>query len=214
VFDIDTIALTLGELPAPPHEPVSGDTWRRMVQGYGYVDHLLASGQDPFVYKGSRLLLEMNHLVLCGTSPERRAEFARHIEATELRFYGDHWSGADAFYSWAAQARHLAPSGYAARSFYHIVSTPQLFIEGNRRTATLLASYVLGRTGSPPLVIDTETFPTYSSLCADCKAVDRRRLAAGVREWFLVKRLQRLITRSGNIRFLASRATKLDKTRV
>ena len=213
MFDLDAIDLTLGELPTPPHEPVGGDTRRRMVEGYGYVDYLLASGQDPFVYGGSGLLLEMNHLVLCGRSPERRAEFARHIEATERRFYGDPLCGADAFYSWAAQARHLAPTGYAARSFYHIVSTPQLFIEGNRRTATLLASYVLGRVGSPPLVIDTQTFPTYVSLSAASKAVDRRRLASSLYEWFLVKRLQRLITRSGNTRFLTSRATRLDKMR-
>jgi len=212
VFDLDAIALTLGELPTPPHEPVRGDTSRRMVEAYGYVDRLLASGQDPFVYGGSRLLLEMNHLVLCGPSPERRAEFARHIEATERRFYGNPLGGADAFYSWVAQARHFAPTGYAARSFYHIVSTPQLFIEGNRRTATLLASYVLGRAGSPPLVIDAETLPTYSSLCAACKAVDRGRLAAGVREWFLVQRLEGLIAGSADTRFLASRATRLDKT--
>jgi len=214
VFDLDAIALTLGELPTPPYEAVRGDTSRRMLEAYRYVDCLLASGQDPFAYGGSHLLLEMNHLVLCGPSPERRAEFARHIEATERRFYDDHLCGADAFYSWAAQARHFAPTGYAARSFYHIVSTPQLFIEGNRRTATLLASYVLGRAGSPPLVIDIETFPNYVSLCTASKAVDRRRLGAGVREWILVKRLQRLITRSGNTRFLASRSTRLDKTRV
>jgi len=185
-----------------------------MVEAYGYVDSLLASGQDPFAYGGSHLLLEMNHLVLCGTSPERRAEFARHVEATERRFYDDHLCGADAFYSWAATARHFAPIGYAARSFYRIVSTPQLFIEGNRRTATLLASYVLGRAGSPPFVVDPQTFQTYSSLSTASKAVDRRWLTSCLWEWFLVKRLQRLIRRSANNRFLATGATRLDKMRV
>jgi hypothetical protein len=111
VFDLDAIGRALEELTgwnadddsiAPGATRGFEDARRRMVNGYAFVDSLLATGGDPFAYGGSHLLLELNHVVLSGTTPARRAEFAGHIAATERRFYEDHACGADSFYDDAA----------------------------------------------------------------------------------------------------------------
>ena len=58
-----------------------------MLAGYAFVDALVAEGVDVLALGNSKHLLELNTLVLCGTDPARRELYARHIEATEHRFY-------------------------------------------------------------------------------------------------------------------------------
>lgn len=48
----------------------------------------VADGVDLFAMGNSRHLLELNTTVLCGTDPNDRAEYARHLQMTEQRFYG------------------------------------------------------------------------------------------------------------------------------
>jgi hypothetical protein len=222
VFDLDAIASALAGLPSTPPGLAPGandggsgsdDVARRMLQGYAYVDALLQSGGDPFVLGGSRLLLEMNHQVLCGASPERRAEFARHLTATEQRFYEDHLAGADAFYDWAARSRGLEPAAFAARVYCRIVAVPQLFIEGNQRTAALVASFVLGKAGLPPLVATAHTFTTLRALSATCKATDRRSLLSSLGlGWLLDLRMERFIVRTADRRFLGDDRQRTGKS--
>ncbi|HUO55458.1 MAG TPA: hypothetical protein VMU18_11985 [Rhodoblastus sp.] len=212
MFDLDVISTALenlnlwrGEDQTATAEDIRNyvDAERRMLQGYAFVDDLLVDGRDPFAYGGSGLLLELNHLVLCGTDPARRKEFAQHIAATESRFYDDHEVGADSFYAWAQEHGHLAALPFAAQIYRRIVGAPQLFIEGNQRTATLVASFVLGRAGRPPLVRSAATFETFATLSAQCKAVDRRRwshaLWGRVMDW----RLERFFAASADDRYLA-----------
>ena len=181
---------------------------RRMLEGYAYVDALLVEGRDPFVLGGSGLLLEMNHIVLCGQSPAQRLEFAHHIEATERRFYDDHECGADSFFAWAAEHKHHEPYAFAAQVYRRIVGAPQLFIEGNQRTATLLVSYVLGRAGLPPLVRTVTTYEAFAALSAQCKAVDRRRISHAVWGAILDWRLKSFYARFSDDRFLADRCSQ------
>lgn len=212
VFDLDEIGAALRSLRARTAQDIPAvadpgfgaqDVARRMLDGYAYVDALLDSGRDPFVYGGSPLLLEMNHQVLCGASPHRRTEFARHLAATQQRFYEDHLCGADSFYAWVERSQHLKPVAFAAGAYRRIVQAPQLFIEGNQRTATLVASFVLGRAGRPPLVATERTFGTLATLSAGCKAIDRRWLPSMPWGWFLDAQLQSFIDRTADARFLA-----------
>ena len=62
----------------------------------------------------------------------------------------------------------------------HAVSTPQLFIEGNRRTALLLASYLLARGGLPPVVVTAESYPRFDEISERAVAIDRRGFASGI----------------------------------
>jgi hypothetical protein len=174
-------------------EALDADAARRMAEGYALVDALLAAGRDPLALGGSRWLLELNHVVLCGRSPARRAEHAAHVAATEALFYGDHEAGADAFYDWLARHRGVDAPAFAARLYARIVSSPQLFIEGNQRTAALCASHALAAAGRPPLVVDAALAPAFAPVAEACRALDRRRLAAPLLGWIATGRLRRLL---------------------
>lgn len=160
-----------------------------MLEGYRFVDSLLAEGRDPLALGESQNLLEINHIVLCGRSPERRAENAEHIAATEARFYDDHEAGADGFYDWLDRRRGGTPEEFAARLYVRMVSSPQLFIEGNQRTAALCASHVLAAGGEPPLVAHAAFIP----IAEACRRVNRRRLWGPVYGYFAMRRIAALL---------------------
>jgi hypothetical protein len=68
-------------------EPMSDRVVENMVSGYATVDRLLAAGVDVFAMGSLHHVRELNTVVLCGTDPARREQYARHREATERRFY-------------------------------------------------------------------------------------------------------------------------------
>ncbi len=164
----------------PDHadEPINDEVLRRMFGGYRYVDELLAGQTDIFAYGRTSHIVELNHQVLCGASPERRRQFSDHIAETERWFY-DRPEGIGAFFDWYRRSVTQAPVTLAAGVFVHTVSLPQLFIEGNGRTATLLASYVLARAGLPPLVVTPGHYPCYREAVSRCVALDRHGFASG-----------------------------------
>lgn len=154
-------------------EPFSEDVIRRIMAGYTYVNALLRDRIDLFNYGNSDRWLELNHLVLCGTTPERREQFRIHIEETERRFYDDSVGGIGERIDWLLRHRASTPEALAAGIFLLVTSSPQLYIEGNRRTATLIASYALVRHGLPPLVVTERNHQAFFEIADSCKRIDR-----------------------------------------
>ena len=169
------------------------DAARRMADGYCRIDDLLATGTNPLQLGQSRNLLELNHIVLCGQTPARRSLHADHIGATEAHFYGDHEAGADSFYDWLSRQGGSRAVDFAARVYVRIVSSPQLFIEGNQRTAALCASHVLVAAGHPPLVVDLAIAAAFAPVASACRAVNRQQLGAALSAWRAVGRLHGLL---------------------
>lgn len=157
------------------YEPLTEDVIRRLIAGYFYVDQLLQDDVDLFSFGASHHWLELNHIVLCGTSPETRLQAADHICLTERHFYNDAVGGIGERMEWAGLHRWRGTDSFAATLFLHTISTPQLFIEGNSRTATLIASYILARSGYPPLVVTDATYSDYKALVHDCRRLVRTR---------------------------------------
>ncbi len=155
-------------------EPITLDMLRRLFEGYRYVDWLLDQRIDIFQYGASQHILELNHLVLCGTTPKRRLEFANHIAQTERGFYERAGANVGVLIDWYKRNIRTKPVHLAAGAFLRIVSAPQLFIEGNGRTASLLVSYLLAREGAGPLVVTEASFREYVNAVNRCEAIDRR----------------------------------------
>jgi hypothetical protein len=181
-LNLPEIDAALADLGAAPRaqidadetgEPLVGDALRRLGEGYRYVDSLLGDRLEIFRYGQTGHILEINHRVLCGTTPERRVQYADHIAETDRWFYDRPGAGIAALFSWLQRHRTQPPLSLAAGIFVQVLSHPQLFIEGNARSATLLASYVLARAGLPPLVVTSEDFPRYRDLTDRCLALDR-----------------------------------------
>ncbi len=132
-----------------------------LLAGYAYVDALLDARVDVFAMGNLKHLLELNTLILCGASADRRAAYARHLLATERRFYGDGAEGVRDVVEWAAAHRDASPWARAGGIYVTMLSRPQLFIEGNHRTGGLVMAYVLAREGQPPFVLSPENAEPY-----------------------------------------------------
>ncbi|MGH2341648.1 hypothetical protein ACRC7T_09195 [Segnochrobactraceae bacterium EtOH-i3] len=177
-------------------EPMTPDGARRMLEGYAYVNCLLRDGVELFRYGASMHWLELNHVVLCGSTPATRAQYRDHMAETERWFYEQIGSRIE----WGAITRSRDPVWWAAHVFLHITSSPQLFIEGNTRTATLIASYILASGGSAPLVMTPENradFCRISDACAELSRGGARTLYAYPRLWLQLVRFLRTRSDTG-----------------
>lgn len=152
-------------------EPMTPTLVENMVCAFRYLDSLVDHEGDLFTTMELEHLLELNHLVLCGNNPITRDEFQSHISATEEKFH--HYIG------WlkAWYRKHLPDPVYkrAAGVYVGILMQPQLFIEGNHRTGSLIASLELLRAGEPPFVLNMENAIGYFNPSTVIKFSDRRR---------------------------------------
>lgn len=184
-------------------DPTTAEVAERLASGYAYVDDLLRDRVDLFAYGEAHHILELNHRVLCGVAPAVRREFRDHIEATERWFYDQPEAGMAGFSDWYHRHDSRAAIPLAAGLIVETVSTPQLFIEGNRRTAALLASYALARRGEPPFVAGPESFGDYDTLSRRAAALDRAGFADALMARLVAYRLAILLREASDPRFLA-----------
>ena len=132
-----------------------------MIDGYHFVDSLLARHVDLFAMGNLELFLELNALVLCGRDAGARAKATSHLAATERRFYEQEGGGIRDVVEWYTVHRADTPWRRAAGVYIAILSEPELFIEGNHRTGALVMSYILARDGCPPFVLSVENAQAY-----------------------------------------------------
>ncbi|TCT40347.1 hypothetical protein [Martelella mediterranea] len=132
-----------------------------MMEGYAYINGLLNDGVDLLHIGEFHHLLELNHLVLCGSDPKARAEFSNHILRTEEHFYDRHYGDIGGLVDWYNRHLKKPVRKRAAGIYVRVLSRPQLFIEGNHRTGALIMSYILCREGKPPFVLTPENAEAY-----------------------------------------------------
>ena len=186
----------------PDRDPFDDRVLANLLAGYEYVDRLLTAGVDPFALGNLKHLLELNCLVLCGVSPERRAAYARHLEANERRFYGEDVAGVREVVEWIAGHPGAPGAELAAGVYAMVLAQPQLFIEGNHRTGVLAMSYVLARQGLPPFVLTPENAGAYFEISAAFRDVAKRSPAMRFRISSLVARLAGLLAEDADRRHL------------
>jgi hypothetical protein len=125
----------------------------------------------------SAYLLELNIRVLCGTSEQKRCEYHKHIAASNRCFYERTDAGIQDLAEWYVLHRHESVWHRAASIYIHILSEPQVFIEGNDRIGTLVMSYILVKEGQPPSVLTAENAKAYLEFSALVKKLPRNGLA-------------------------------------
>lgn len=132
-----------------------------MMAGYHFVDSLLAERVDLLAMGNLKLFLELNALVLFGGDEGARVGAEYQLAATDLRFYDQEGGGIRDVVEWYDLHRAASAWRRAAGAYIHILSEPQLFIEGNHRTGALVMSYILAREGRPPFVLTAENARAY-----------------------------------------------------
>jgi hypothetical protein len=175
-----------------------------MLAGYALVDDLLVAAVDVFAMGNLKHLLELNTTVLCGTDGAQREQYARHIEATERRFYDERGGGIQDLVEWWARTRHRPRAAWhrAAGAYVRVLSKPQLFIEGNHRTGALLMSYILMRAGHPPFVLSPHNAAAYFAPSTVIRDTRKRSAAMLLRAPAVTRRLARLLEESSDTRYL------------
>ena len=187
--DFERINATLGA----QRDPMSDEVRANMMAGYRCVDDALANGVDLFELGNSRRLLELNILVLCGVDEEKRKEFSRHIAFTKQRFYEQEGGGVGTLME--RLQRHNGGDVWtrAASVYIHILSRPELCIEGNHRTGVLIMSYMLAREGKPPFVLSVGNAKAYFDPSTLAKGTKRQSLCMLMRLPKLKKRFADLL---------------------
>jgi hypothetical protein len=198
--EFDGIQQALGT----PRDPMSGAVIENVVAGYALLDSLLADGTDVLAPGNLKQLLELNTMVLCGTSAERRAAYAPHVAATERRFYDDRNAGIEDLMDWCALHADEPAWMRAAGVYVRVLATPQLFIEGNHRTGALMMSYVLARQGQPPFVLSVDNAVPYFTVSAALREITKGSAATLFRNVAPRRRLADLLAAHSDYRYLLS----------
>ena len=142
-----------------------------MLLAYKRLNELLINKVDIFSEKNVLEMLELNHIVLCGHNEHLRFEYMNHLDATRQRFF----EGLPPIKRWYKKHyEHDRVSKVAAEIFVGVLSQPQLFIEGNHRTGSIIASWILLRGGMPPFVLTTENAKAYFNPSSQIKFSDKR----------------------------------------
>jgi len=153
-------------------EHLGDEILHNIMAGYAYINKLLMQDVDLLKQSGYHHFLELNHIILCGTTLEQRRDYQRHITSTSERFYGKQDFSIRHMRQWADSHRNESPWKQASGAYILMVSWPQLFFEGNHRTGALLMSSILVRMGKPPFVLSVDNAKGYfdpSSLAKSTK---------------------------------------------
>lgn len=134
-------------------QPPSDEVIDNLVAGYAQIDHYVAEGINLFANGNSRLLLDLNYTVLYHNSTLSVEEEAAQFEATETHFYESGNGGIGSLVEWLQLHNDSSIWKRTAGAFTCILSQPQLFLEGNHRTGSLIMSYFLMRAGRAPFVL-------------------------------------------------------------
>lgn len=140
----------------------------RMMSAYSYLDTLLSQQIPPFSSESIRPMLLLNQRVHYGTDQQLLAEYVKALEATAEKFY-QHIGPIQQWYE-IHQKRGDHPLKLAAEIYVSIVGYPQLYIEGNHRTGSLIANWINVYDGFPPFVLSADNAIAYFAPSAEIKS--------------------------------------------
>jgi hypothetical protein len=190
-----------------PRDPLVDAVRENMLNGYALVDRYVTDGVDLFDLQQVNRMLDINTTVLCGNVPARRDEVAEHIRATERRFFDTTEGNIRELLEWYEGHRDQSPWKVAAGTFVRILSTPQLFIEGNTRSASLIASYLLMRAGLPPFVLTVANAEAYFNPSAVIRKMPRHSVSSLFRLPKIKKKYAEFLKAQADTRFLLAHPT-------
>jgi len=139
---------------------------RNMLHAYDHINKRLASkpGRGLLSWKE---MLEVNMLVHLGASGDHRNDYYGFVKHTEERFEARF----PMVMKWFDRHEHQEDDPYkiAAGLYVRILSQPQLFIEGNHRTGSMIANYYLMLKGENPFVMTPDNAVEFLNLASDVK---------------------------------------------
>jgi hypothetical protein len=161
-------------------DPFTAVLRNNMLSAYAYLDELLARDIEPFSPTCFDHMLVLNERVHYGTDVALMAEFSTAI-ASNVEKFNAHIDPIAAWY-WRHAGHGDHAHKLAAETYVSIVGQPQLFIEGNHRTGSLIASWINLYAGYPPFVLSVEDAVDYFAPSAAIKQFANRSTWRGRRQ--------------------------------
>lgn len=131
----------------------------RMLSAFGYLDDQLLEQTPPFSPASIEPMLLLNERVHYGTDQQLLAEYTRAREATAEKFHQQIGTIQQWYEQHSARGQH--PLRLAAEVYVSVLGYPQLYIEGNHRTGSLIANWISVYYGFPPFVLSAENALAY-----------------------------------------------------
>ncbi|WP_028972963.1 hypothetical protein [Spirochaeta cellobiosiphila] len=171
----------------------------QLMEGYEFLNSLWSRDIDLFSLSGLYNMLELNHIVLCGTDKRVRREHYQHLETTRKNFQ----SRIQPIYDWYKRnALKHNPYKIAAQYYGQALSFPQLFFEGNHRTENMIVNYYLLNKGLPPYIIHIDTAIEYLNVSSRIKFSDKDKMGEGFKRIKHTKDFRKFIETHGNNEYL------------
>ena len=139
----------------------------RMIAAYNHLDTLLRDGVRPFSEESIMEMCRLNEYVHYGDDKSLRREHSQAIAANEEKYYRNIIPIVKWHKSHTKDAPH--PLKVASEVYVAILGYPQLFIEGNHRTGSIIASWIDLYYGHPPFVLGSENAVSYFEPSAEIK---------------------------------------------
>jgi hypothetical protein len=159
--DVQRAFPQINDLLQSRRDTMTDEVVENMMAGYTFIDKAISDGTDLLAPPHITCLLELNHIVLCGLDPNVRQEYRTHIEATTQRFYEQKPFNINDILQWYHKRHGKSAWKLAAGVYVRLLSQPQLYIEGNHRTGSLIMSYILARDGKAPFVLSVNNAKAY-----------------------------------------------------
>ncbi len=151
-------------------EDVTDTMISQILQSYTFLNSLLRLNMDLFTPAGLYNLLELNHIVLCGTDQQTRLDYYSHLNETRKGFIKKILP----IKEWVLEKKNEKDPFKIATGYYsRALSQPQLFIEGNHRTGNIILNYLLVSAATPPYIISAQTALQYLDLSSDIKYTNK-----------------------------------------
>ena len=140
----------------------------RMMSAYSYLDELLSQQIPPFSPESIEPMLLLNERVHYGTDQQLLSEYVKARKATEEKFYQNIGPIQEWYERHKQRGDH--PLKLAAEIYVSILGYPQLYIEGNHRTGSLIANWITVYYGFPPFVLSVDNAVAYFAPSAEIKS--------------------------------------------
>ena len=147
--------------------PFNSDLREKMMYGYEYLDSLLYKNVEPFSKESISQMLELNHCVHYGKNTRLRMEYSSSLRASSDKFYAN----IGVLQKWYRKHKKSddTPMKIAAEIYVGIIGYPQLFIEGNHRAGSMIASWINIYNGQPPFILSAESAIAYFAPSSEIK---------------------------------------------
>ena len=156
-------------------QPFDKPLMENMLLAWDFIDYCIKKNDYGLLsIRGGPDMLEVNHRVHYGVNDSLRYEFRKAIDATTEKF-SRQVVPIRSYYK--RKMKHGASTYHiAAEIFIAIVGMPQLYIEGNHRSGSIIASWVNLVNEKPPFVLTVENALAFFEPAQKIKNFDKKSL--------------------------------------